>query len=117
MCVFGVASVTSGGEALACSIDEAWGTNANCWSLGPLSVKVPTGITFSHYPLHTNPTDADIGRAYVSMAIETFFSTVFKAASKQMSSTEWVQKFFKNIVFPKVLRDANTLDVVDTELE
>jgi hypothetical protein len=111
-----VASVTSGGEPLACSVADDFGANANCCSLGPLSLKALTGITASAFPLLTNPTDEDLARACVTLALEAIFGTAFKAASKKLVSTEWLQKLLKNIVLPKVIREPRTLPVVDTEL-
>lgn len=92
-CELGVASVSAEGTALACSIDEFFGVNLNCNSApGGISGKLPTGITFSYYPIMTQPTVQDWAAAGRTMLVDSLWSTIVDQFLRAVVPGEGIEK-------------------------
>jgi len=70
----GIASVSSERRALATSMLDHAGLNLNCQNPNSQSIKLPTGVTISEFPLFTNPTDDDWVDFVITWGWDTAFS-------------------------------------------
>ena len=127
-CALAVESVSAEGAPLACSIEDLIGLNLNCQSIdGGISAKLPTGVTFSYYPLMTEPTVGDWLAAARTMLVESLWSTVVdQVLRKAMPGNgiettvlqKLIKKFFAGELQARLRQVSKVMDHwVDSKLE